>query len=469
MIEYPSSDQLSHDLKWVKPVFESVDGFGEVNIWEMSGLIISLGYIDKNGSYVIGSGVMVAPGLCITATHVIEETIGEQGLLYSFLNKQKMRIWRPEDYHAHIGDVVVLPFQEPKVKRSDVALLSCSPFSKHDDSQPLLMSHVEIAIPKIGERLWSVGYHQVENESCPMIAMHISSGLVLNQYPDGRGSHIPGPCVEVAMKTIGGMSGGPVFNSEGHVVGIVSSCLEGLKDNLGPTFVSLIWTSFVSEVHTPWPAEYWPDKIAGLQIGKEIKASQIHGSATQNDNGVITLKLLEQDPDSMMALLSESDVDIENGEAQDLCDLADVAFTEYLEEEGLNSLYTIDSDKFQKSLITSNSSENIKLCKCIDAECWEGIEDLEVKSIQKLESGLLSIDATFNLRGVTIVLELPIHEYEFQRSSFEEKESFYDTKLNDKCALLNHYARPYFRVGLTYDPRSETCSEFSIFVLRIET
>jgi len=38
---------------------------------------------------------------------------------------------------------------------------------------------------------------------------------------------MPSRCLEVAMDTMGGMSGGPVVNDEGWLVGIVSSSFEG--------------------------------------------------------------------------------------------------------------------------------------------------------------------------------------------------------------------------------------------------
>ena len=106
-------------------------------------------------------------------------------------------------------------------------------------------------MPKIGERLWAVGYREVVNDGTPQIGAFVTSGLVTEQFSSGRGSYINGACVEVAMKSLGGMSGGPVFNEEGRVVGVISTCLEGQEDNLGPTYVTLIWPSLISEIYCP--------------------------------------------------------------------------------------------------------------------------------------------------------------------------------------------------------------------------
>ncbi|MBU1059060.1 MAG: serine protease [Proteobacteria bacterium] len=468
MIQFPDTDELRHEVHWVQPQFEAVDGFEEKNIWDPAGLVVCLGFMDDNGSSIIGSGVMVAPGLCLTATHVIEETLVKHGFINSVVDKNIMRLWRNVAFDAFIGDVEVVPFGEPRIKRSDVSLLSCAPISDHNDNHPILMSHVEVAVPKIGERLWTVGYRQVANNGTPRIAVFISSGLVVDQHLEGRGSYITGPCVEVAMKALGGMSGGPVFNSKGNVVGIVSSCLEGQDDDRGPTFVSLIWTSLVAEIFTPWPSEYWPNQIGGLQIGKKLNSAKVHGSAEKKEGGVITLKLLEQDREEMTALLISEISDLYDDEDQDLESLAYEAFTLFLEREGLYSLSSIETKMFRKSLVESDSAEIIKLCECIDADCLEGIEDLDIKSIQKLESGLLSIDATFNLRGVTVVLEMSKQEYQSQKSRINSKPSFYDIDVMQDRVLLSHYARPYFRVGFSYDQEADYCDDFSVFVLRTD-
>ncbi|WP_142916619.1 trypsin-like peptidase domain-containing protein, partial [Klebsiella pneumoniae] len=64
----------------------------------------------------------------------------------------------------------------------------------------------------------------------------VSSGLVTAAFPQGRGERMPAPCIEVEMDTMGGMSGGPVVDSDGNVIGVVSSSFDG-----GPSYVTLIW------------------------------------------------------------------------------------------------------------------------------------------------------------------------------------------------------------------------------------
>ena len=468
VIKFPESDELQHEVRWSQPQFDSVDGFEERNIWESMGLIVCLGFMKDDGSSIIGSGVMVAPGLCLTATHVIEETHDKHAFINSIVDRNIMRLWRAVDYDAFIGDVEFIPIGEPRVKRSDVSLVSCAPISDHNDERPLLMSHVQVSIPMLGERLWTVGYRQVTNDRSPRIASFISSGLVVEQHLEGRGGHLTGPCVEVAMKTIGGMSGGPVFNSKGHVVGVVSSSLEGQEDDRGPTFVSLLWTALVSEIHAPWPSNYWPNQIGGLQIGKELDLAKVHGSAERKTSGVVTIKFLEDNPEDMETLLLSEISDMYEDEEQDVQTIAYEAFTMFLEREGEWCLSSIESKRFRKSLPDNERAEIIRLCTCAGTDCFEGIEDLEIKSMQKLENGFLSIDATFNLRRVDLMLEMPVQEYEYIKDRINNTQSFYNIEIMSDKIQLSHCARPYFRVGFTYNPQGDYCEDFSLFVLRTD-
>ena len=58
--------------------------------------------------------------------------------------------------------------------------------------------------------------------------MATSVGEVTNVYPMGRDSSMmPGPCFATNARYEGSMSGGPAFNDDGHLVGIVSSCSKG--------------------------------------------------------------------------------------------------------------------------------------------------------------------------------------------------------------------------------------------------
>jgi hypothetical protein len=90
------------------------------------------------------------------------------------------------------------------------------------------------------------------------------------------------------MNTLGGMSGGPVFNARGHLVGIVSSSYVA-NDGKGPTYVSLIWPAFHGTVDATWPKDFWPDKEASILAARERGHAKVCGDFEIDARGVIVL------------------------------------------------------------------------------------------------------------------------------------------------------------------------------------
>jgi hypothetical protein len=96
---------------------------------------------------------------------------------------------------------------------------------------------------------------------------------------------MPSPCIEVAMDTMGGMSGGPVVNDEGWLVGIVSSSFEG-----GPTYVTLMWDAMRLSVNGA-PQNVWPEDEADLFLGRDLGLVLIKGSAKRDEGGNVVMTL----------------------------------------------------------------------------------------------------------------------------------------------------------------------------------
>jgi len=89
------------------------------------------------------------------------------------------------------------------------------------------------AVPKIGEMVFAVGYPELSFQALDGedIERYLSEGMfgvygtVTNLFPDGRDKTRPSPVFEVEADWRSGMSGGPVFNRRGEVIGIVSYSL----------------------------------------------------------------------------------------------------------------------------------------------------------------------------------------------------------------------------------------------------
>lgn len=100
--------------------------------------------------------------------------------------------------------------------------------------------------PKIGEVVFAVGYPELgfKAVNADEITRYLKEGMfgvygkVTNICRDGRGKNRPSPGFEVDADWPAGMSGGPVFNQNGEVIGVVSSSLSSSEAGRGVGFAT---------------------------------------------------------------------------------------------------------------------------------------------------------------------------------------------------------------------------------------
>jgi len=88
--------------------------------------------------------------------------------------------------------------------------------------------------PEVGDRVMAIGYPELTclQHDEPGKAMRFTErmygavGTITGLLPQGRGTSRPWPLIEVEAHWRSGMSGGPVFNEQGEVIGLVSFSLE---------------------------------------------------------------------------------------------------------------------------------------------------------------------------------------------------------------------------------------------------
>ena len=270
---------------WVTAVFTPEDGIGPMPSLHQAGdSIVAVAEITDEGVKALGSGVMIGPGLMLCASHVLDEFAqdGSGPVCLTFL-PGRARAWLPQGRVTATGPSAF----DPKRRRvSDLTLMTCSLNSEAHEQFPLTLAPIKLALPLIGERLWAFGYrHGDIVDGAGLLTPLVSSGLMTGCFPQGRGERLPSPCIEVAMDTIGGMSGGPVVNNEGWLVGIVSSSFDG-----GPSYVTLIWDAMRLSVPGA-PRSVWPEDVVNPLMGRDLGLVVINGSATRDETGKVVVGL----------------------------------------------------------------------------------------------------------------------------------------------------------------------------------
>jgi S1-C subfamily serine protease len=196
---------------------------------------------------------MVAPGVALTAGHVIDEM-----RCRGFLAQAGGQLWA---ISVHAADRVELwradSFTQDE-EGSDLSLLTLvrtTATSGPPADSPLKFNLARIAarMPCVGETISLIGFKaaEVSFERGAIMGLSLvgSVGQVSDQYPQGRDSCVlPNPSIAVDACTEGGMSGGAAFDAAGHLIGVISSGLNEL-----PSFVSLSWPAIHVPIAPKWP------------------------------------------------------------------------------------------------------------------------------------------------------------------------------------------------------------------------
>lgn len=120
----------------------------------------------------------------------------------------------------------------PQYLPIDLAFLTTPAPSKRATRNLLLRSHPPR--PKIGDLVVTVGFPRIDTfigsdeaaRTTISEGMMAAYGRVVDLHIDGRDLSNPTPLFEVEANWPSGMSGGPVFNAFGEVIGLVSRSIE---------------------------------------------------------------------------------------------------------------------------------------------------------------------------------------------------------------------------------------------------
>jgi hypothetical protein len=233
-------------------------GFRALDLAQLDGLVLALDWVNDKGHHVWGSAVMVAPGVALTATHVVEhmrakgflQPGGGYLLAYGF-HTHGMTIWNPDCFYPiGAGDLSVITLVRATAKPSLPA----------DVPIPVNAATIAARVPSVGETVTLFGFQATADEfkfepggTNLTVGHYAGVGEVTDCFPQGRGRVFPAPHAIARAKTVGGMSGGAAFDASGRLVGVVTSGEEETSS------FSFVWPCIYSPLVIGWPANLTPE------------------------------------------------------------------------------------------------------------------------------------------------------------------------------------------------------------------
>lgn len=252
----------------------------EQDLSVLRGIVLQLVALVGDEAFAWGSGFLAAPGIGITAKHVCTE-FKELGVGVSS-EASLIAV-------GAIGSTAIVwgITQMLSIGGADLAILVLDRRTPWEGNLTLHLPEIHICAPKVDDLVFSYGFRasevkfpRAEGKTSLGIMGLSSAGRVTEVYPNGRDKvNLPGPCFETDLVAVGGMSGGPVFDSLGRIIGLISSSFP--PEN-SPTFVSLVWTAVFRNIRPIWPP-FMYDEPTNLNAISQSKAKGRHSFLSYSD------------------------------------------------------------------------------------------------------------------------------------------------------------------------------------------
>jgi hypothetical protein len=256
--------------------------FDALDIFE--GLILQLILVKESSRDIEGTAVLVAPGVALAATHVVQPYFeqlksGEISLHCVGVREGEMTIWLVRDL--------------TQVLESDITIFTLELVTDFQEPLRISLASLTTRTPAAGEMVTVVGFRTPKPASFEDGAftfdgtMILSHGKVTAVYAEPTGRDrlmLPWPCLEIDCPTWGGMSGGPAFDRNGFLVGLLCSSVGGESELSGPSYISLLHKTLACSFSGGWP-ENLVDGSAGLICTERSKAAIDAPEAVQLKDG----------------------------------------------------------------------------------------------------------------------------------------------------------------------------------------
>ena len=233
------------------------------------GVVLAIAFSDGRTDRVEGSAVLVAPGIALCAWHVVEPQLprlmsGGLGVVCFGIEPNGLALW-------HIRKVTHVP-------ETDFAILGLERGSAVRSGEILHQASVTTRFPSVGERVTIYGFRASEPYFARMREGEVTvsgqllscAGEVVQHFPTGRDRvMLPWPTIEVACPSWGGMSGGPVVDQTGRLIGLLSSSMS-TEAHDGPSYVSHLFPALTARFEGGWPAPLFREPNTLLELDHRL-------------------------------------------------------------------------------------------------------------------------------------------------------------------------------------------------------
>jgi serine protease Do len=173
----------------------------------------------------------------------------------------------------------------------DVALLKAEPIGPGARPPQTLSLRTSGWVPRIGEIVLAVGFPKLDLSEVDLAkqsalldeGMYGAYGRIVAIHEKGVSRSNPTPVFEVESDWPGGMSGGPVFNRNGEVVGMVSRSLRAESEHAGTGYAVHFGLAHDIELLTPNVDRFNPGwrKCWGVFTSATPQPTSMHAAKEQ--------------------------------------------------------------------------------------------------------------------------------------------------------------------------------------------
>jgi hypothetical protein len=183
------------------------------------------------------------------------------------------------------------------IASSDIALLVIDGPTTDALGKTLPGLAMTMLAPAIGSPIRAFGYHdcsaRVEGDNVTIARVGSTSlGSVMEVHHDGRDSQLHWPCFRVDARFDGGMSGGPVFNEQGELCGLVCKSMPPYPpEHEYVSYVTALWPMLTVMLDVPRVAPSGAqNRYPALELARDGAILARHwdrASLTLSDDGEV--------------------------------------------------------------------------------------------------------------------------------------------------------------------------------------